>query len=238
MELDSTAEYQDLETEEGSYHSVSLMAVAALALGLLSPLAFAHPLLWIVPIGGAALAAAAILRIDRSNGELIGRKAAVAGLALSLVAGIGAATYAIARPMWLARRADQVCQRFLDLLAAGDSRGAHQIWAAPQFRFLPGGGLEELYAENPQAENDYQSFIKRPNIKDILALGEHARIEHEKTQLTGSDEQQDYLMAYYRLRGETSEGEIDKQIRLIIERTVQEDKPERWRVSWEEEVKE
>jgi hypothetical protein len=236
MELDSTAEYQDLETEEGSYRSVSLMAVLALVLGLLSPLAFAHALLWTVPIVGAALAVAAIARIDRSSGELVGRKAAVAGLALALIAGMGAVTYTIARPLWLARRADQLAQRFLDLLAAGEAREAHQLWARPQFRFLPGGNLEELYAEHPQAQKDYESFVERPNIKDLLALGREAQIEHEKTRHTYRDEVVEYLMAFYRVRGTTPDGEIDKRIKLIIERAMQEDKQERWRVSGEEEV--
>ena len=80
MELDAPAEYQDLESPAGAYHSVSALAIIALVVGLLSPLAFAHELLWALPLTAIALSIVAIVRIDRSEGLLIGRWAAVLGL--------------------------------------------------------------------------------------------------------------------------------------------------------------
>ena len=88
MELDAPAEYRDLETADGSYHSVSSVAVVALVVGILSPLAFAHVLLWSLPLVGVAVSLAALVQIDRSDGVLIGRKAAIVGLVLSLIAGL------------------------------------------------------------------------------------------------------------------------------------------------------
>ena len=201
MDLDAPAEYQDLESADDSYHSVSMLAVVALVLGLLSPLAFAHELLWAMPIVGAGLAAIAIFRIDRSDGGLIGRKAAVAGLALSLLCGLGAATHAVTRRLWLTHRARQLSDRFLDLLREGNARPAHRLNTRPQFRYAAETDPEKFYAENPEAAKEYDSFVNREIVKDLLTLGQRAELGHQSTRLISSDPQNDYLMVYYHLAG-------------------------------------
>ncbi|MEX2141324.1 MAG: DUF4190 domain-containing protein [Pirellulales bacterium] len=230
MDLDAPAEYQDLETADAAYHSISALAVVALVLGLLSPLAFVHPLLWALPITGIALAWAAIARIDRSEGALIGRKAAILGLAVALLCGLGAVTKATTRPLWLAYRAERVAERFLELLRQGKTYEAHQLWTRPQFRLLPGSDYQALYAENPAAAKDYEEFLKREVTSDLVALGEQAEVVHQRTALTASDSDRDYLMVYYRMSGPTKAGPIDKEIRFTIERLEDEQSGEHWRV--------
>jgi hypothetical protein len=230
MELDAPAEYRDLEIRDDSYHSVSMLAGVALVLGLLSPLAFAHVLLWGLPIAGVALSAIAIYRIDRSDGALIGRKAAVAGLAISLFCALAAATQTITRRLWLTHGARQVADRFLELLQAGDTRGAHRLFTGPQFRYPAGVDPETYYSENPEAAKDHDTFVKREIVNDLLSLGDRAEIRHQSTRLSSIDPLNDYLLVYYHLAGPSPGGPIDKDIQLSVIRSLQFRDTETWRV--------
>jgi hypothetical protein len=225
-----------LESPAVAYHSVSVLAILALVVGLLSPLAFAHELLWALPLAGIALSVAAILRIDRSDGLLGGRAAAVMGLALSLFCGAGAITQAATRRLWLAYRAERMAERFVELLREGKSREAHQLWARPQLRLLPGSDLEELYKANSGAVKDYEGFLEREVIRDLLSLTDEAEVEHLRTRLTFSDYYRDYLMVFYRLHGPTKTGPIDKEVKFVIEHAKDEEGQERWRVYSDEPV--
>jgi hypothetical protein len=236
MELDAPAEYQDLESPAGAYHSVSALAIIALMVGLLSPLAFAHELWWALPIAGIALSIVAIVRIDRSEGMLAGRWAAVLGLAISLFCGAAAITQASTRRMWLAYRAERMAERFVALLREGKSREAHQLWTRPQLRLLPDGDLAELYKANLTLTKDFEGFLDREVIRDFLSLTDEAEVQHLSTRLTFSDAHRDYLMVFYRLHGPTKTGQIDKEIKFVIEHAEDEDGKGRWRVYSDEPV--
>jgi len=236
MELDTSAEYHDLESPAGAYHSVSALAVIALVIGLLSPLAFAHELLWSLPLAGIALAVVAIVRIDRSDGMLVGRWAAVFGLAISLFCAAGAITQATTRRLWLAYRADRMTERFVELLREGKSREAHQLWTRPQFRLVPGGDLEELYKANTAAAKEYEGFLKREVVHDLLSLTDEAQVDHVSTRLTFSDHYHDYLMVFYRIHGPTKTGQIDKEVKFVIEHAKDDNGQEQWRVYSDEPV--
>jgi hypothetical protein len=229
MELEAP-EYQDLELADAEYRSLSVLAIAALVIGLLSPLAFAHPLWWGLPIAGIGLAIGAIFRIDRSDGALGGRKAAIIGLVLSLICGLGAISKAASRRVWLEHRANQVADRFLELLRDGKTYEAHQLWTRPQYRFPAGSDFEKLYADSPGAEKDYKDFVKREIISDLLALGNRAQVERLQTRVTVSKPDLDYLIVNYHISGPTRSGNIDKEIGLVIERVVEDDATDRWRV--------
>ena len=73
------------DPEMADYRPVSGIGIAALLIGLAAPLALVHPMLWCVPAIGAGVAIVALVRIRRSEIPLIGRKAAILGLVLSLL---------------------------------------------------------------------------------------------------------------------------------------------------------
>ena len=70
--------------EEPAISNISALSVVSLLLGLAAPLSLAAPLLWAIPLFGAAVAIVTMRRIASSDGTLIGRRAAVIGLALSV----------------------------------------------------------------------------------------------------------------------------------------------------------
>jgi hypothetical protein len=235
MELEA-AEYHDLESPTVAYHSVSALAIVSLLVGLLSPLAFAHELWWALPIAGIALSVVAFVRIDRSEGILVGRWAALVGLAISLVCGAGAITQATTRRLWLAYRAERMAERFVELLREGKTREAHQLWTRPVYQLAPGSDLAELYNQNAPLAKEYEGFLEREVIRDLLSLTDEGEFQHLRTRLTFSDYYRDYLMVFYRLHGPTKTGQIDKEIKFVIEHAKDEDGQERWRVLSDEPV--
>src|SRR5262245_41408506 len=70
---------------ETNYHPLSGLAVAGLVMALASPLAFLHPVLWLLPMAGAAVSAAALRRITLAWPEQAGRRLALLGLCVGLI---------------------------------------------------------------------------------------------------------------------------------------------------------
>src|SRR5471032_223907 len=52
------------DADAAEYQAVSAMAIVSLLVGLLSLLAFWHPVLWIMPVGGAAIGLLTIRQIE------------------------------------------------------------------------------------------------------------------------------------------------------------------------------
>src|SRR5689334_5841351 len=108
---DSLPEHPDSDLIE--YRPVSGWCVAAVLLGLASILALIHPLLWSVPLAGVCVSLLALRRLDRSETKLLGRKAALVGLAFSLIYGVAAPVRVVARDRWLRTRAERLGDEFV-----------------------------------------------------------------------------------------------------------------------------
>ena len=105
--------------EAVAYRTFSVLAIIALLLGLASPFCFIGPLLFVVPLLGAAVSVLAIRRIDTSQGALAGRWAAVAGLALCVVSLVTALTRDMVGQHLRASQAEAFARDWLGLLIAG-----------------------------------------------------------------------------------------------------------------------
>ena len=75
-------------------------------------------------------------------------------------------------------------------------------------------------------------------IHDLVTLGPQAEVRHQKTDLTYSGPEGDYLMVYYQLTGAGENGPIDKDIRFVVEHLYDVETGERWRVFADEVVHE
>lgn len=74
--------------ELGQYQAVSLSAVFALLLGLISPLAFLSPILVMIPVLGTIVSLVALSKLRVAGGGLIGARLARIGLILAIVFGV------------------------------------------------------------------------------------------------------------------------------------------------------
>ena len=84
------AETAAIDDDLGQYRAVSGLAVVGLLAGLLSIVAFVHYMLYLVPLVAIVINVLALRQIAEASPPPIGRKAALAGLALALIF-IGAA---------------------------------------------------------------------------------------------------------------------------------------------------
>jgi hypothetical protein len=116
--------------DDAAYRTVSILSIVSLVLGLTAPLALIAPLLFALPIAGAVVAVLAIRRIAVSDGALVGRTAAVIGLALSIASVSAAFTRTALIQELLSRQARAAAFEWFTLLQAGDAERAFQMTTA------------------------------------------------------------------------------------------------------------
>jgi len=127
------------------YRRLSLFAVLALTLGLLSVAALVHPLLWVFPIAAVGFATLALWQFRQSS-ELAGKKLAVIGLAVALLFGSCSVSWSWARQITLSQQARAHVEYWFSLLSERRLLQAHQLTKAPYERLTPDQSLEKYYA--------------------------------------------------------------------------------------------
>ena len=110
----------DRETDSGSYRSISGLAVAAAAAGVLSAGCLVSPALWVVPLVAIALAVAALREIGREGSVKVGRIPAILGLALAVGFGMQSVAYRAVNDWLVQARAATAAREFVR--AARESR--------------------------------------------------------------------------------------------------------------------
>ena len=116
--------------EETSYRPLAPLSLAALALGLAAPLAWAAPFLLIVPAAAVAAALIALSQINRSGDRLSGRRAALVGFALAIAFAASAAVRGPIRARIMQGQIDQAAQHWVELVAAGEFDKASMLMTA------------------------------------------------------------------------------------------------------------
>lgn len=106
------------------------MALVSLFLGIAAPLCMMAPLLFALPISGAALALLALRNIATSDGALIGRTAALIGLALAVASICATVTRAKVGEEMLSRQARAAAIEWIGLLQAGNTDEAFEMTTA------------------------------------------------------------------------------------------------------------
>jgi hypothetical protein len=158
------------------YRPLSGLAVAALIVALAAPLALLSPLLWVLPALGIVLSAAALWRIARGGSAMIGRKAAMFGLALSVVMAAAAPADALAYRWLLHREARRLAECWFAQLADGQPQQAHQLTLVAGERRPWDDKLWDFYRNSPHYRADLENYVAEPLIRTLLALGKKARV--------------------------------------------------------------
>jgi hypothetical protein len=104
-----------------TYTSLSVLAVCAFVVGLLSTLALLVPLLVVLPLAGILLALLALGRIKAAGGTLSGRSLALAALVLCVACAAASPVRIYVRDALYKSQADEAARRWLALLAEGDT---------------------------------------------------------------------------------------------------------------------
>lgn len=168
------------------YRPVSRLAVAAVVAGLASSLALTTPLLWILPLVGIAIAAAALADVARPGAEKAGRAAALAGLALAVGFGAQAVASKAVAHLLTRGRVVAVTNAWLDAVAEGRLADARSMLGPdvlpPADPFGHGG---PSHAGHDHADEAH-AVAELPVVKALLGCGANAT---RTVECTGRDEE-------------------------------------------------
>ncbi len=168
----STAEH------DAEYRALSVPAVVGLIAGLLSPLAMVDPLIWGLPLLGLIFSSVALRQIARNAPEMTGRKIALAGLTLSILFGVMAATHWASYRWLVNREARQFAQVWFDSLGQDQPHKAYQLTLHPDYRQPLDDMLWEFYRGDPRWDGKLRSYVERPLVRTLLVLGDDCRIRY------------------------------------------------------------
>jgi hypothetical protein len=165
---------------------ISALAVVSLVLGLASPLSLAAPLLWAIPLVGAVIAVMTIRRIASSDGGLVGRSAAVIGLALCVGSLAAASTRAIVTEQALSSQAREAASEWLATLQSGDTRAAYEATVSgvrgPAPPPPPGSPAASEPVRDPLAD-----FRDHPLVRYVVSVGKEADVRFAGQEGSGAD---------------------------------------------------
>jgi hypothetical protein len=228
--LDRQRDTQIIESPPANegYRTISALALLALVAGLLSVVAFVHPLFWALPIIAVGFAAGALWHIRQRPDEVTGRRAALAGLAAAMFFGCGAVSYSYAREMWLVQRSRLAADQFFSLLAAGKTHEAHQLTLMPSSRLPPGADFESALAGNPEGAQDFKKFEKGDIVERLRRLNPQSLPQYQRGQLTDYDLRAEYTELLYLI----PDGDTPERVRVMVEFARNTDtRQEQWRVA-------
>jgi hypothetical protein len=219
---------EHLEPGVAEYRPVSGWALAALFVGLLSFVALFHPLLWSVPMAGAVVSLIALRRISRSDVPLIGRRAALIGLAFSLLYGVAAATRVASRDYWLRSRAERLASEFIDLIRSRKTAEAYALMrqSLEKKPLKPAPGSRE--ANQPEPKNQREMFASTEPVKTLLSLGPAAQLERLNTTIQSGPGPWQAVSVLYRVHRPDEHSLDPLEVVIYVEQMFDEDSNERW----------
>jgi hypothetical protein len=221
-----TAEHPEPGLTE--YRPISGWSLAALFVGLASIAAIFHPLLWSVPMIGVVVSLVALRQIKRSEVALWGRKAALTGLALSLLYGIAAPTRIISRDYWLSARAERLANTFLDLIRSKKTADAFALMrqSLEKKPLKPAPGSAE--AAQPEPKSQREVFASTEPVKTLLALGSTAKIDHLSTSVVSGPGVWQAVSVLYEVHPPDEHSLNPLQVVIYVEQTFDDASAERW----------
>lgn len=154
------------------YRSVSKLAVAALLAGLASLLALLSPGLLGLSLLGVILSLLAIRRIAQSEGELVGRTAAIVGLVLSLAVGAGLLAHRSTVQRLVAQQAGPWALEWCELVKAGDLEVALELTRPSSVRRPFNQELVDFYATDETGRQSFEKFSSNEVVKLLSSAGD------------------------------------------------------------------
>ncbi len=182
LDVQATGWSDPEEHEMAEYRPVCGLAVASLVVSFLSPLAFFHPVLWFVPLVAALLAAVSLWRIARAESGLVGGKWAAIALSLALFCLAAAPVRTLVFYHMIDREARCFAMQWFEQLRENQPHRAHQFTAAPENRLPLDEGLWDSYLSNEMSRKNLDSFVNRPVVRQLLALGRKALVRYYDTE--------------------------------------------------------
>lgn len=171
-----------LADDAETYQAIHPSAVIGLLLGLASPLALLHPLLWVVPLLAAVVSIYALRQIAYYAPVYTGRMPALLGLGLSIALGVAAFTQHQLIVWTLDYESRRFGSAWLELLRQDDILVAHQLTMIASTRYPLDENLLAIYRDDGRQRAGLQMFVDEPAVRTLLALGTDATIRFYQTE--------------------------------------------------------
>lgn len=207
------------EVDREAYAALSGMAVTALVLGLLSVTALIDPLALLVPLCGVVVGAWSLVRLARREGELTGRKAALAGLLLSILLGSVAAGQWVTHRRLLQAEARKVGAAWFERMAKGQPQLAHQLTLNPDSRQSSGEDSWAPYRENRGLHDELEKQLADKLFRVLLALGEKATVRFYATEVIDRTTRDEVVVMLFVVTFDGDAGKKSFLVRVAVKRT-------------------
>jgi hypothetical protein len=175
---EQSAFHADDLDEIASYRSLSGLAIVGVICGLAAPLCFLFPLLTAIPLFGTAISLLALRRIDASEGALVGRWAAVAGLALCIASAVATVSYAQVTRFLHVRQAESFARHWIGLLSSGQLDQAFKLTSAGNRPLAPPSPGEPTPPKSP-----FEEFTQNPLIQQLSSIDRDSDVRLVETML-------------------------------------------------------
>jgi hypothetical protein len=146
-----------------------------MVLGVLSTTSYIHPFFWTLAVVGVLLSAAALRRIAVAP-TMVGRRAAWAGLVLSLLFGSSAIAHTALKPVRVRGDARQFASEWFSALRLGQHAEAHQMTLVHWRRLDSERPVDWLYGESPVLKRALEKYLAQEPARTLAALGERAEV--------------------------------------------------------------
>jgi hypothetical protein len=220
----------DTSLESEPYRAISPLAVVACILGAASALSLTHPLFWFLPPVTIIVSILALRSVAKNRDSLVGRKAALAGLAAATFFGVWAPTSTTMQQVLIPRHARPFANYWLDLLRDGRVQEAHQWTIMPDYRVPADFDLNEFYESDTDAKEDLEVFLDDAVIRSLVRLGRAGKPHLVRTvAVEGTGKHSRTVLDYQVTSKDPSVEPFD--VRIIIERMLEpSDRSVQWRV--------
>lgn len=224
----------ELSAAEGmmlpEYRAVSGWAIGGLLLGLAAVLAFIHPVLWVVPVAGAVTCLLALRQISAQASALVGRRAALVGLAICLIVGISCPVQFFLVRYQLRAAAIRAARDWFTAVRYDRPFVAHQLSLQPEARWtLDDVALVSRYLGEG---GGLKAYVSDPLVRLLLVLGKQCRVRHYDHVGVISDSSSDNVMDVYAVTVEHNGRRTTFFVRVAAVRTFNLAANEwQWRIS-------
>lgn len=197
-----------------SYRTLSVAALVGLLFGLASPLVLLRaPLLMAIPLVGIGISAIALIRIQRSSGQLMGRPAAVTGLALAVFFAAAAPSRNWFSNYLISRQAGPVARQWLSHLLAGEPEQAFALTTdAVRAATTPSGGQPSPGSTRPSLDDSQSAMI----VNSLMEFGPEAKVDFVGTM--GVERRRNHIrvLQHYRVAPATGPDRAADQGPLVV----------------------
>ena len=213
---------ESVEDDLAAYRAVSGFAVASLLLGVASALAIVVPMLWFVPLLGVFLSLMALGRLA-TGPTLVGRKAAILGLALSIIFGTAVPVAYLSSRWWLVREAQPTAEEWFAALRQGEPFKAHELSLPQPQRLQVPIPLAQYYSGRSEARREFEKFLSNPLARTLLALGDKCEARFYEAADVEKEGDQDVVKLVYAVTFRDEQGKKSFFVLLTLARTVNRD---------------